>query len=298
MARRHAQKEVAVGAGAAPTLIEHRVLPPGTVNKLHVRFFDEQQRKGYFDQPLSQLPIQGMCWPSGWGPPIDKRAARCGSAEYDWRGADAPRLFIVRDFRDWVAAHNLSRPEHLLVTSIGDPELYFLRPVRTTSFIFGPDGRNKISSGRTGRKVFHFCEHEPTRFACGNLHDIPSELNPSRDFDLVVIGQTFEHLYDPLLCLHHLRGLLRPGGNVFTSAPAQNRPHMTPHHFFHYTPAALTVLFLRAGFEIVERGQWGSLEYLKHLPYKWPDYKELGPAGLRNDPHQPVQTWVLARKPG
>ena len=77
-------------------------------------------------------------------------------------------------------------------------------------------------------------------------------------FDLAVVSQTLEHLYDPLLALVNLRRKLTPGGLLFTSTPTVNRPHMTPFHFRHYSPMGLAALLTQAGFEIVELGQWGN----------------------------------------
>ena len=80
----------------------------------------------------------------------------------------------------------------------------------------------------------------------------------------MVFSQTMEHLYDPLLALVNIFKVTKEGGHVFTSAPCLNIQHMTPFHYYHYTPMGLATLFVMAGFEIVEFGQWGNLKVLTH----------------------------------
>ena len=60
----------------------------------------------------------------------------------------------------------------------------------------------------------------------------------------------------------------------------------------------LAVIFVRAGFQIVEHGQYGNPKYEEAvLQGAWPDFTRLGPDGRRNIQKNPDQVWILPRKP-
>ena len=71
-------------------------------------------------------------------------------------------------------------------------------------------------------------------------------------FDFFLFNQTLEHLYNPFHAVENIYKIVKPGGYVFTSVPTLNIPHMTPVHFNGFTPMGLAMLFLSAGFEIVD----------------------------------------------
>jgi hypothetical protein len=138
----------------------------------------------------------------------------------------------------------------------------------------------------------------------GDLHTMDNDvILEGQPFQFALVSQTLEHLYDPLVSLINVYDKLDDGGYFFTSTPCVNRPHMTPIHFRHYTPLGFRVLLLQAGFEIVEEGQWGNLDYLLNLFHlqgmNWPSYVrgEVGSLPIKNDPERPVQVWALVRKP-
>ena len=115
-------------------------------------------------------------------------------------------------------------------------ELYLLSPRRYTVYHHHREARGHRTAPRRESSASVFCaEMVSHKHGCGDLHNIPDALNPERDFDLVVFSQTMEHLYDPLLAARNLLRVMRPGGHLFTSAPVQSRPHMTP-----YTTSSLT----------------------------------------------------------
>jgi len=186
------------------------------------------------------------------------------------------------DFKEWIEKYKLTEPKHLLTTSESkDPELYYLRPQKTSHYPFKPN----LVDG----KYFQ-----------GDLHYIPPTLNPANDFDLVVVSQTMEHLYDPMLALTNVFNVMVDGGYIFASCPSHNIPHMTPSHFFHYQPMGLAIILQNVGFEVVESGQWGNKAYWKFLgDGKWPDYYDMMGTAEKttNSKDHPAQTWVLARKP-
>ena len=199
--------------------------------------------------------------------------------KWKWKNKAYPRIPCLLDFEAWVSKYSLRSPKHLLTTDPNDPELEFLSPQRVTQFV-----------------------HTQSSFNNGDLHFIPCDVNPARDFDLVVISQTLEHLYDPLLALANVFHFMEPGGYIFTSAPANNKPHMTPAHYFHYTSMGLAVLFQRAGFEVLEVGAWGNQKYDEGMFVKklWLDFSDLqNEDGLivNEADTNPDDVWLLARKP-
>ncbi|KAI8816558.1 S-adenosyl-L-methionine-dependent methyltransferase [Fimicolochytrium jonesii] len=188
---------------------------------------------------------------------------------YDPKGRDAPRVYILIDFIDWIQKHNISS-KNALFTDINDPEINFLPHIRTTAIPY------QFSSGQN------------------DLHQLALI---DRTYDFVLFSQTLEHLYNPLLSLRNLYDHMDIGGYMFTSVPTLNVLHMYPHHFQHFTPSGLAMLCRSAGFEIVELGYWGNLEYAQKLlsTYSWPDMYEVP---RDSDGLHPAQTWILARKPG
>ncbi|CAK9105414.1 unnamed protein product [Durusdinium trenchii] len=126
----------------------------------------------------------------------------------------------------------------------------------------------ELHLGPHQRRVVDF---GPYRGTSGDLHklsleDLTSKLAPgTAGVDFCILGQTLEHLYDPYLAVQNLFDVTAPCGFLFTSTPFANIPHMMPHHHYHYSSMGLAMLFHRAGFEVVEIGQWGSQEYLSKL---------------------------------
>ncbi len=119
---------------------------------------------------------------------------------------------------------------------------------------------------------------------------------PQKDFDLAIVSQTLEHVYNPTQVMERICAHLKPGGYFFTSVPTTNIPHDTPFHFQQFYPAGLATLGLQTGFEIVEIGYWGTQEYLLKLFSKceWTDI--YGLTDLTADPRYPVACWGLFRK--
>jgi hypothetical protein len=74
---------------------------------------------------------------------------------------------------------------------------------------------------------------------------------------------------------------------------------MMPYHFNGFTPMGLTMLFISAGFEIIEVGQWGNYEYINKLwsSHSWPGFDNLNHNGfVKNEENNVCQCWILARK--
>ena len=111
-------------------------------------------------------------------------------------------------------------------------------------------------------------EHVPGKSYDGNhyvcdLAAIPVE----RDrYDLVLLSQVLEHLPDPAAVLNELHRVLKPGGQIWASAPLFYEEHELPYDFYRYTQFGLRYLFEQSGFKDL-RIEW--LEgYLATVSYQ------------------------------
>jgi hypothetical protein len=191
-----------------------------------------------------------------------------------WHGKEFSRVICLLDFHRWSLKHGFAITNHLLVTDPNDPELRFMRANSMVQYV-----------------------HQPEKLL-GDLHLIDDPSVRDLFFDFVLFSQTLEHLYDPFLCLVNIRAKMRVGGLIFTSVPTVNHQHMTPHHFFHYTPMGLTAIMHNAGFEVLELGQYGSWQFENNIlgQLSWADYHSYVRGGILDiDPQRPDNIWVLAR---
>jgi SAM-dependent methyltransferase len=192
------------------------------------------------------------------------------SWDYSWKNNDFPRVWCTLDFRSWIHKYGLSSPAVLGYTCETDPELEFLQP------------SEKI--------LVDYPTHD--------LHTIGTSF--PHTFDFFLFNQTLEHLYNPYLAMKNIYDCMKPGGVVFTSVPTINIPHMTPIHFGGFTPMGLATLCMSAGFEVLELGQWGNLEYIQRLwsTHQWPGYTTLQKNNrVTNERDNCCQCWILVRKP-
>jgi hypothetical protein len=188
---------------------------------------------------------------------------------YRWDFRDYPRAISLLDFNSWINKYSI-RPKNLAYTYGEDPELKII------------ESDNYIN-----------LEYDPIKKS-GDLHT----LDESKKYDFFLFNQTLEHLYNPFVCVKNIHKSLVSGGYVFTSVPTINIPHSTPIHFNGFTPMGLFMLFKTCGFNIIETGQWGNLEYIKKMfsTHTWPGYKDLNPHGLKNEEENVVSCWILAKK--
>ena len=184
----------------------------------------------------------------------------------EYKEYDFPRVISVLDFERWNNMYNLSDLKTVGTTSLTDPEL----------------------------QNFKSNEIIELAYPKYDLHKYYEEFNNM--FDIFIFCQTLEHLYNPLLSLNNINKYVKKDGYVFTSVPTLNIPHMTPIHYGGFTPMGLAVLFVQSGFEIVEMGQWGNLEYLTKLfkNIAWPSYNNL--TSIKNNENYVCQCWILAKK--
>lgn len=101
---------------------------------------------------------------------------------------------------------------------------------------------------------------EPT-YVC-DLRSIPV---PDERFDLVICTQVLEHVPEPLEVLRELHRVLKPGKQLWLSAPLFFAEHGQPYDFFRYTQFGLRHLAKSAGFDVLEmewlEGFYGTLSY-------------------------------------
>ena len=79
-------------------------------------------------------------------------------------------------------------------------------------------------------------------------------------FDLVLCTQVLEHVPQPGAVLAELHRVLKPGGQLWISAPLSFQEHEVPHDYFRYTQYGWRRLLDDAGFEVQ------SLEWLQGYP--------------------------------
>lgn len=185
-----------------------------------------------------------------------------------WQNFDFPRNWCVLDFKEWINKYNII-VDHLGYTCETDPELEFI----------------------------NYKTKELVSYPRVDLHCIDKVYE--NYFDFFLFNQTLEHLYNPFVAVESIYKTIKPGGYVFTSVPTLNIPHMTPIHFNGFTPMGLSLLFLSAGFEIVEIGQWGNFEYINKLwsTHSWPGFEKLNHNGyVTNEEDNVCQCWILAKK--
>ena len=188
-------------------------------------------------------------------------------------GKDAPRTAVLADFNLWSSRFPINLK--VFSTCLGDPELDQLR---AHGFNISIDS----------------CEfYDPIR--C-DLHFI----NLNTSYDLIVVSQSFEHLYDPVIAAHRLYSHLKPGGFLFTSLPIFNMPHSTPFHISHWSLPGIVALFESVGFVTECVGGWGSKDYVLRLLHdrNWPDFPSLGMSlpTFENDIGAIVQVHILVRR--
>jgi SAM-dependent methyltransferase len=111
-----------------------------------------------------------------------------------------------------------------------------------------------------------FCQVEgakygPITYVC-DLSTIPVEDNR---YDLVLCTQVLEHVTEPELVLKEFFRILKPGKELWISAPLFYAEHQIPFDYYRYTRYGLSYLIEKAGFQIKKvewlEGYYGTLSY-------------------------------------
>ena len=191
-----------------------------------------------------------------------------------WFESDFPRLAAIFDFEDWIEKYQLKTVNKLLATAEYDPELEYIQANRVI-----------------------ICDYEKNK----KKYDLHSLNLREKDFDLAIINQTLEHIYNPFLGMKNIFNHLKPGGNFYTTVPTINIPHMIPFHFWGITPIGLCLLCKSVGFEILECGYWGNNEYIKYIfdNNDWPTTDDVKnkKGFIENNLVCQAQTWILVKRP-
>lgn len=124
------------------------------------------------------------------------------------------------------------------------------------------------------RKFFSHCRYESADFGkaekrYGSLTyvcDLTAIPVDDGRFDMIVCTQTLEHLPEPKAALAELYRVVKPGGQLWLSAPFSYHEHEIPYDFYRYTQYGLRHLLGAVGFE-VRRVEWLS-GYYSTLAYQ------------------------------
>ncbi len=110
-----------------------------------------------------------------------------------------------------------------------------------------------------------FCQvnkdYAPITYVC-DLSNIPVD---DDKYNLIFCSQTLEHLPEPQRVLNEFFRILKPGGQLWLSAPLFYEEHETPYDFYRYTQFGFTHLLKSSGFRIKRiewlEGYYGTLSY-------------------------------------
>lgn len=89
---------------------------------------------------------------------------------------------------------------------------------------------------------------------------------PGSYFDMVTLGDTFEHFPDPTQTLTRIRSLLKDGGLIYIKVPnitkhSRLRAFDAP-HLYSYSPNSLSSFLRKTGFEPIEIEDGGNIQAL------------------------------------
>lgn len=182
--------------------------------------------------------------------------------------SDYPRLASIIDFKNWFSSRNLTHFQNVLSTCRHDPELQLIN-----------------------YSNIDYAEYD------GKSNDLHTLDLPKKDYDLVVVNQTLEHVYNPFQCVKNIYDHIKPGGYFFTSVPMINIDHNLPFYYWGINPTGLALMCKSQGFEVLEVGFWGNRDYILNLFGRepWPSVRSMG-GDKPNDPNFICQCWILCIK--
>lgn len=89
---------------------------------------------------------------------------------------------------------------------------------------------------------------------------------PVRDhvFDIVLLSNVLEHVYNPRFLLSHIHRILRPDGLLIAMVPFWAGIHQAPYDYLRYTEFELKRLLCEHSFSMENFQPWGSPLYQAH----------------------------------
>ncbi|MEP2506879.1 MAG: methyltransferase domain-containing protein [Paracoccaceae bacterium] len=155
-------------------------------------------------------------------------------------------------------------------------------------------------SGKWGRR-FNFRSYRQFRLP---KHDICAGVftngrGKTRQFDLILANQVWEHLDRPYAASQNVLRMLRPGGYFWVAVPFFIPFHAAPTDNSRWSARGLKNLLIEAGFDehAIQSRQWGNRNAaLRNMEEEWPPIYVEGEDPLDNDPDMPVCAWALAQK--
>ena len=115
-------------------------------------------------------------------------------------------------------------------------------------------------------KYFSHARYESTDKNPSPKHDficdIKSMPRPDSYYDAVINTEVLEHVEYPQKVINEFYRILKPGGQLFLTAPQGWGIHEAPYHFFNFTKYGLKLLFKNAGFKIIFIEPMGGIFWL------------------------------------
>lgn len=188
---------------------------------------------------------------------------------------DAPRVFSSLYLQHYVKKYNIKSNKLLTWCGVNDVERH----------IFSHKQWDDINyNSETGE------------------NDVQSFDLKNKDYDLIWLTQILEHVIDVNQSIKNIYNHLAPGGYFYSNWPVLNLRHAEPFHF--YTGITVTCILYccaAAGFEMLECGTWGNLDYItkmfKNQNPAWQTWPTAFDVSEENNDYCPCIGWVLVQKP-
>ena len=110
-----------------------------------------------------------------------------------------------------------------------------------------------------------FCAGEGVDFV-GDVSALPFE---AESYDNVLSTQVLEHVQDPERVCAEMARVLKPGGHLFLTTPQSSPIHNEPWNYFNFTHYGLTLLFEKAGLQVVQKQAQGGHFALLAFELHW-----------------------------
>lgn len=110
-----------------------------------------------------------------------------------------------------------------------------------------------------------FCAGEGVDFV-GDVSALPFDAN---SYDIVLSTQVLEHVQDPERVCVEMARVLKPGGHLFLTTPQSSPIHNEPFNYFNFTHYGLSLLFEKAGLQVVTKQAQGGHFTLLAFQLHW-----------------------------